>query len=131
MVSVTFERVVHAPVPDDNDTGIKDDDKALCKEQLQIIRGRANIVRDALRVVDETVVIRAHIQVEIQRLRGERHLQKRITVDERAREHSFFCHGGLRSKRKVGFILRQFLKLRLIREVVSDNSDAAHDAGIG
>ena len=131
MVSVTFECVVHAPVPDDNDTGIKDDDKALGKEQLQIVRCRADIVRDALRIVDKPVVIRAHIQVKIQRLRGERHLQKRITVDERAREHSLFCHGGLRSKRKVGFILRQFIKLWIIREVVRDNSDAAHDAGIG
>nr|DAI19648.1 MAG TPA: hypothetical protein [Caudoviricetes sp.] len=131
MVSVTFERVVHAPVPDDNDAGIKDDDKALCKEQLQIVRGRADIVRDALRVVDEPVVIRAHIQVKIQRLRGERHIQKRIAVDERARKHSLFCHGAPRLERQVGFVVRQFLKLWLIREVVRDNSDAAHDAGIG
>ena len=83
---------MHPPVLYHYHTALEANDKAFCEEQLQIIIGGADIACDLLRIVHEAVIVCPHIQVEVQCLSRERHIEEGIAVDDLLREHSLLSH---------------------------------------
>ena len=64
-VSVALDYIVHSPMLYDDHAVLKNKDKPLCNQEFQIVDACPDVLRDPLRVPDESVVVRPHAKVEI------------------------------------------------------------------
>ena len=90
-VAIVAEIVVLFPVRDDYYAGIEWNDKTLCEENLEIVLARPSHPK-YLAWRDEAIIVCQHPQVEVKRLRGERHFQEVVGGDDLGTKHSALRH---------------------------------------
>lgn len=90
-VAISLNVVVLLPVGDDDDAAVERDNELLGEQHFQIVVAGADHAQNFARR-HEAVVVGMHAEMEVQRLRAYRHVEKGIRVDDLRAEHSSLRH---------------------------------------